>query len=225
MTEIYFPFNTCEEPNKKSWVAQPISAFINMITCLILIYFFLQAKTSIIRLLILSFILFEIFHTFSHITHIDGTIQSNIIHGIWYFLSLMVLIASIKITKQYPNIYTILILLTIIIIDINIFFQANKLYMVFTALTLPVVIVVASLSPVTAPAASSDVLIEPSAIAAVVIALAAMSAPVIVLFAISAKVISPLAMSADEITFDVILAAVIFESAIILIMLLVVYSI
>jgi hypothetical protein len=142
MTEIYFPFNTCEEPNKKSWVAQPISAFINMITCLILIYFFLQAKTSIIRLLILSFILFEIFHTFSHITHIDGTIQSNIIHGIWYFLSFMVLIASIKITKQYPNIYTILILLTIIIIDINLFFQANKLYMVFTGLTLTAVIVI-----------------------------------------------------------------------------------
>jgi hypothetical protein len=142
MTEIYFPFNTCEEPNKKSYIAQPISAFINMITCLILIYFFLQAKTLIIRLLILSFILFEIFHTFSHITHIDGTIQSNIIHGIWYFLSFMVLIASIKITKQYPNIYTILILLTIIIIDINLFFQANKLYMVFTALTLPVVIVI-----------------------------------------------------------------------------------
>ena len=142
MTEIYFPFNTCEEPNKKSYIAQPISAFINMITCLILIYFFLQAKTSIIRLLILSFILFEIFHTFSHITHIDGTIQSNIIHGIWYFLSFMVLIASIKITKQYPNIYTILILLTIIIIDINLFFQANKLYMIFTGLTLPVVIII-----------------------------------------------------------------------------------
>lgn len=142
MTEIYFPFNTCEEPNKKAWVAQPVSAFINMITCLILIYLFLQAKTIIIRLLILSFILFEIFHTFSHITHIDGTIQSNIIHGIWYFLSFMLLIASIKITKQYPNIYTILILLTIIIIDMRLFFMPNKLYMVFTALTLPVVIVI-----------------------------------------------------------------------------------
>ena len=64
---------------------------------------------------------------------------------------------------------------------------------------------------------SSDVLIEPSAIAAVVIALAAMSAEVIVLFAISANVISPSAMSAVVITFDVILAAEIFESAIILI--------
>jgi len=142
MTDIYFPFNTCEEPNRKTWIAQPVSAFINMVTCLILIYFFLQAKTLIIRLLILSFILFEIFHTFSHITHIDGAIQSNIIHAIWYFLSFMVLIASIKITKQYPNIYTILILLLIIIIDIHLFFIPNKLYMIFTALTLPVVIVI-----------------------------------------------------------------------------------
>ncbi len=100
MTDVYFPFNTCEEPNKKAWVAQPVSAFINFITCLILIYFFLKAKTTIIRLLILAFILFEIFHTFSHITHIDGTIQSNIIHGIWYYLSLMILIASIKIIQN-----------------------------------------------------------------------------------------------------------------------------
>ena len=141
MTDIYFPFNTCEEPNKNQLIAQPVSAFINFITCLILIYFFLKAKTIIIRLLILAFIVFEIFHTYSHITHIDGAIQSNIIHGIWYFLSFMVLKASIKITKKYPNIYTILILLFIIIIDINLFFLPNKLYMIFTALTLPVVIV------------------------------------------------------------------------------------
>jgi len=84
MTDIYFPFNTCEEPNRKAWIAQPVSAFINMVTCLILIYFFLQAKILIIRLLILSFILFEMFHTFSHITHIDGAIQSNMAFSIIY---------------------------------------------------------------------------------------------------------------------------------------------
>ena len=142
MTEIYFPFNTCEEPNKKSWIAQPISAFINFITCIILIYFFLKAKTIIIKLLILAFIAFEIFHTYSHITHVDGAIQSNIIHGIWYFLSFMILIASIKITKKYPNIYTILILLLIIIIDINLFLLSNKFYMIITGLSLPMVIAI-----------------------------------------------------------------------------------
>jgi hypothetical protein len=140
MTDIYFPFNTCEEPNK--YIAQPVSAFINLITSLILIYFFFKAKTIIIRLLILAFILFELFHTYSHITHINGTIQSNVIHSLWYFLSFMLLIASIKITKQYPNIYTIIILILIIIIDINLFFLPNKLYMIFTALTLPVVIAI-----------------------------------------------------------------------------------
>lgn len=142
MTDIYFPFNTCEEPNKNRLIAQPVSAFINMITSIILIYFFFKAKTLIIKLLIFTFILFEIFHTYSHITHIDGAIQSNVIHGIWYFLSIMILIASIKITKQYPNIYTIIILLLIIIVDINLFFLPNKLYMIFTALTLPIIIVI-----------------------------------------------------------------------------------
>lgn len=82
------------------------------------------------------------FHTYSHITHINGTIQSNIIHGIWYFVSFMVLIASIKITKQYPQIYAIIILLLIIIIDINLFFLPNKLYMIFTGLSLPAVIII-----------------------------------------------------------------------------------
>jgi len=142
MKDIYFPFKTCEEPNKNKWISQPISAFINMITCFILIYFFIQAKTLIIKLLILSFIAFEIFHTYSHITHIDGTFQSNIIHAIWYFLSFMILIASIKMTNQYPHIYTIIILLIIIFIEINLFFITNKLYMIFTAITIPVVIVI-----------------------------------------------------------------------------------
>ena len=142
MTDIYFPFKTCEEPNKNQLIAQPVSAFINFITYIILIYFFLKAKTIIIRLLILAFIAFEIFHTYSHITHVDGAIQSNIIHGIWYFLSFMILIASIKITKKYPNIYTILILLLIIIIDINLFFLPNKLYMIFTGFAIPLVIII-----------------------------------------------------------------------------------
>jgi hypothetical protein len=49
-----------------------------------------------------------------------------------------------------------------------------------------------------------------------VIVVDAILAPVIVLFARSAKVISPSAIMAEEITFAVILSAVIFESAIFL---------
>ena len=54
----------------------------------------------------------------------------------------MLLIASIKITKQYPNIYTIIILLLIIIIDINLFLLSNKFYMIITGLSLPMVIAI-----------------------------------------------------------------------------------
>ena len=142
MTDIYFPFNTCEEPNKNKWIAQPVSAFINLLTSLILIYFFFKAKTIIIRLLILAFILFELFHTYSHITHINGTIQSNVIHSLWYFLTFMLLIASIKITKKYPNIYTIIILIILIIIDINLYLLSNKFYMIITGLSLPIIIAI-----------------------------------------------------------------------------------
>lgn len=106
-----------------------------------IILFFFKAKTVIIKLLILTFIAFQLFHTYSHIKHVNGAIQSNIIHSIWYFLSFMVLIASIKITRKNPNIYTILILLFIIIIDIYLFIKKKNLYMIFTALSLPVVIV------------------------------------------------------------------------------------
>ena len=142
MTDIYFPFNTCEEPNKNKWIAQPVSAFINLLTSLILIYFFFKAKTIIIRLLILAFILFELFHTYSHITHINGTIQSNVIHSLWYFLTFMLLIASIKMTKKYPNIYTIVILIILIIIDINLYLLSNKFYMIITGLSLPIIIAI-----------------------------------------------------------------------------------
>lgn len=54
----------------------------------------------------------------------------------------MLLIASIKITKQYPNIYTTIILLLLIIIDITLFLLSNKFYMILTGLSLPVVIAI-----------------------------------------------------------------------------------
>jgi hypothetical protein len=77
-----------------------------------------------------------------------------------------------------------------------------------------------------ADAITGEVKVTPDAIRLLVIAVSpilspvivadAILAPVIVLFARSAKVISPSAIMAEEITFDVILAAVIFESAIFL---------
>lgn len=140
---IFFPFYTCEKPyNNNNYIAQPVSAIINIIACIILAYFLTKSKTIEIRLLLLSFIAFQAFHAFSHIIHINGNIQSNIIHMIWYFLTFMILITSIKITNKNPSTLMIIILAIIIIIDLYILIKGiNKLYMVFTAFMMPIIIV------------------------------------------------------------------------------------
>ena len=53
--------------------------------------------------------------------------------------SFWALFEKVKITKQYPNIYTIIILL---IIDINLFLLSNKFDMIITGLSLPIVIAI-----------------------------------------------------------------------------------
>ena len=107
----FYPFHTCEQPYISSkYIAQPVSATINIITVSILTYFFIKSHTIEIKLLLLSFIAFQVFHAFSHIIHIDGNIQSNIIHIIWYFLTFMIftafalpLIIVISYYKYYPE--------------------------------------------------------------------------------------------------------------------------
>jgi hypothetical protein len=140
---IFFPFYTCEEPyNNNNYIAQPVSAIINIITCIILAFFLIKAKTKTIKLLLLSFIIFQGYHAYSHIKHIDGSIQSNVIHTIWYFLTFMILLTSIKITNKRPSIYMIIILIIVIIIDLYILIKSNiKLYMIFSAFMLPIIIV------------------------------------------------------------------------------------
>ena len=142
ISQSFFPFKTCEKPLKDGIIAQPVSATINIITCLILLYYVIIAKTKTLKILILSFIAFQAFHAFSHIQHIDGYIQANIIHVLWYFMSFMILLSSIQITKKNPKLMTIISLFAIIIIDLYLFLHTNKLYTIFTGFTIPVIIVV-----------------------------------------------------------------------------------
>lgn len=55
----------------------------------------------------------------------------------------MILLNSIQITNKNPNIYLIIILSLIIIIDLYILiYSTSKLYMIFTAFMLPIIIVI-----------------------------------------------------------------------------------
>jgi hypothetical protein len=140
--QAFFPFNTCEKPKIESLVAQPVSATINILTCIIILYFIFQAQTTTVRLLLLTFFAFQAFHAFSHIRHIEGHIQSNVIHVIWYSVAFMVLFTSMQMSKKSPPLYTILIICTIIMIDIYLYMHTDRLYTIFTALTLPVIVVI-----------------------------------------------------------------------------------
>lgn len=84
MPEYTFPFDTCETP-RPSGIAQPWSALINVVNCLVILYFLLRSKTPPVFLVLLSFFMFEAFHTFSHIKHIQGNIQIYIVHILAYF--------------------------------------------------------------------------------------------------------------------------------------------
>ena len=79
MDEYTFPFTTCEKVNKMG-MAQPYSALVNILNCIIILYFLTKTNNRKSFMLILLFLLFEAFHAFSHSIHIPGNIQINIIH-------------------------------------------------------------------------------------------------------------------------------------------------
>ena len=81
-----FPFKTCETPNKKG-IAQPYSAFLNLISSLIILYFLFKSKSNSSKLLLFSILLFELNHTFSHTIHLNNNIQVFVTHLLAYLVN------------------------------------------------------------------------------------------------------------------------------------------
>jgi hypothetical protein len=127
MNEYIFPFDTCEKINN-TYIAQPYSVFFNILICLTITYYFIKAKTQHSKLFLLALLLFESFHTFSHITHIKGTLQINIIHVLAYLTNISFLYLFIKYTNKLPHNNYILFLLFIVCIDIYFLLYKSFLY-------------------------------------------------------------------------------------------------
>jgi hypothetical protein len=128
MTNEYtFPFSTCEKPNKNG-ISQPYSVFFNLVSCIIIIYFLLQTKNTFSFLLLLSILLFELFHTLSHSIHLVGNIQIIITHLLAYLVNISYFVALYNYTHIFPNILFICLLFIIIIFDIYAF---NNLSFIF----------------------------------------------------------------------------------------------
>lgn len=117
MSEYTFPFNTCEKP-KKNGIAQPYSALFNLINCLIIFYFLLKTKHDYTFLLLFSILCFELFHLFSHIIHIKGSIQINITHSLTYFMNFSFFYLFYRYTKVWPSNMFLLYLLVLVCVDV-----------------------------------------------------------------------------------------------------------
>jgi len=134
-----FPFSTCEIPSDT--IAQPVSAFINGISTLILLALLLISKTFPVQLALFSYMCFEGWHTYSHIYHHSSEIQTLIVHILGYFMSFATLYAILNYSNGKPSIIFLLVLVMLIGIDIYCFVKVKGLSIIITGLGLLLVIV------------------------------------------------------------------------------------
>jgi len=129
--EYIFPFMTCEKPNKDG-IAQPYSTFFNLISCLIIFYFLLQTKEFPHFIFIFSIFCFQLFHSFSHMVHIQGNIQTNVVHTLAYFVNISLLYLLYHYTHTLPNYSFMIFLGFVVCFDIYSLFYLSTFYYVFS---------------------------------------------------------------------------------------------
>ena len=102
----------------------------------------MNAKSIELKYVFASFILFELWHTMSHIVFIDGNIQQTVVHFLAYNLAFGTLYAILSLTKSSLKTYQILLLITVVIIDIITFIYYSGLYIILTGTLLFIVVLV-----------------------------------------------------------------------------------
>jgi len=118
-----FPHNTCEIPLSTGGIAQPFSFGIGIITILILSWFIYNAKTIESKALLTALLLFEIFHVYSHMIHVQNFIQSRVIHGLAYLVNAVLIWALSSSTRHFPSSWFLLVLAGLVVLDIYAYFN------------------------------------------------------------------------------------------------------
>jgi hypothetical protein len=127
MSEYTYPFNTCEKPNKNG-IAQPYSALFNFINCIIVFFFLLKTKENHTFIFLFSILSFELFHLFSHIVHVEGSIQTNITHSLTYFMNVAFFYALYFYTNKLPSYEFVIYLIALVCLDIYSIFNLTIIY-------------------------------------------------------------------------------------------------
>ena len=132
MKSYTFPFDTCEKTQEESYIKQPYSAFTNLITSIMIFYFLVNSLHLRSFFVILSLLIFELFHTFSHSIHIPGSIQMQITHTLSYLINFSLFYFFYNYTKKIPNIEFIIFYLLVIALDIYSVIKLPLIYYLFT---------------------------------------------------------------------------------------------
>lgn len=130
MNKYTFPFNSCEIPNENS-VSQPYSTSINVILCLLILYYLSKSENFYSQLFLFSVLLFNAFHTFSHFTHIKGeyNIQFLFTHFSAIFATLCLLLLFQKMTSmKLESSYLYSLILLYVIDTLLIIYGVSHIY-------------------------------------------------------------------------------------------------
>ena len=111
-----FPYDTCEIPQKG--IAQPYSVAINILICTIIITFLFFTKSTYAFLFLVTLLLFEFSHTFSHFMHIPGNIQFNITHFLAFISILALFHLFYQFTNNLPSMSILMIMIILFIADV-----------------------------------------------------------------------------------------------------------
>ena len=146
-----FPFNTCEI--RGEIVDQPYSASINILSCIILLYLLMQAKHIEIQFFIISLLLFQAYHAYSHMFWNDNQYSLEnvyIIHFISYIIIIALITAISFISGNPPYIPVIL---AAILLDIYILYNyIGTVYNAVSGINIWVIVLISGLWNVKLPA-------------------------------------------------------------------------
>ena len=124
MNQYTFPFNTCEKTQKHG-IAQPYSSYVNLLNCAIIFYFLVQTKKFYTFFLLFSILCFEAFHTLSHMLHIQGMIQTYMVHALTYVINAAFFYAFYSYTRVFPNNVFLFYLVMLVCFDLYALFHLS----------------------------------------------------------------------------------------------------
>jgi len=132
-----FPFNTCEVPDNNSLVKQPVSALINLISTIILFYLSTKAKTNMVSFLLFCYALFELWHTISHIVHLENKdLQTNVVHILGYLIAFSSLWSIQQLSGKVNSMLFYIILTIIVVIDLYTWSEIKGMWTILTGLSI-----------------------------------------------------------------------------------------